>query len=371
MKKYFSPGRINLIGEHIDYNGGNVFPCTIDLGIAGYVELNNSNFINLKSKNVNSGQTISVDFTKPYKKTKTWADYMIGVLSVLRNYNFENKIGFNLVVDSTLPHGAGLSSSACIEVLMCSILNDLNNFKLTDEQISLFAQEAENKFVGVNCGIMDQFIIANGKKDNALLLNTNTLNFDYIPINLGEYAILILNSNKKRGLVDSAYNTRREECQKAQQIINLNYNVKNTCDISSFQLKKIKDQFEENVYKRAYHAVSEQERVNESIVALKSNNIKLFADYITKAHYSLKDNFEVSCSELDYIVENALKLGAVGARMIGAGFGGCAIAIIEKSKIKEFKNNIAFSYKNKFNLDCDIYNVNIVDKCGLVSDHNE
>lgn len=371
MKKYFSPGRINLIGEHIDYNGGNVFPCAIDLGVSAEVVLNSSNFIQFHSKGTYSDSTVKVDFTKPFEKQGMWTDYVVGVLDVLRKHGYENKVGFNLNLETTLPSGAGLSSSACIEVLMCVILNDLNNFNLTDEQIALFSQEAENNFVGVNCGIMDQFIIANGKKDHALLLNTDTLQFETSKINLGEYVIVILNSNKKRGLVESAYNERREQCATATNIISQNYGVKNACDISTAQLEKIKDQFDSVVYKRALHIVSEQERVTDAIVALSKNDIKQFANLITKTHYSLKDDFAVSCIELDYIVESALTNGAIGARMVGAGFGGCAIAIVEKDLLDTFKTNVKNSYSKEFDLECDIYDVNIVDKCMLVGENNE
>lgn len=368
MKEYFSPGRINIIGEHIDYNGGNVFPSAIDLGTKGFVELNNENIIRFNSKNIDVETTIEVDFTKPFEKTTTWADYMIGVLDVFRNHGYENKVGFNLVIDSNLPNGAGLSSSACIEVLMAVILNDLNNFNLTDEQISLYAQQAENDFVGVNCGIMDQFIIANGVKDCALLLNTSTLKFDAIKINLNDYKIVILNSNKRRGLVDSAYNERREQCNSAREIIKAIYNVADICNISTTQLEEIKDKMENDVYKRALHATSEQERVTNAINALNKNNIEEFANYITQSHYSMKDNFEASCEELDFIVEKSIELGAAGARMIGAGFGGCAIAIIKEENLENLRVNLPTIYNEKYDLVCDIYDVNIVDKCMRVGE---
>ncbi|MFV0499952.1 MAG: galactokinase [Bacilli bacterium] len=365
MKKYFSPGRINLIGEHIDYNGGNVFPCAIDLGVTGMLDVNNSNYIRLHSKNINS-RVITIDYMKKFVKTNTWADYMIGVLDVFRKHGYENEIGFDLEIDSTLPQGTGLSSSACIEVLMAVILNDLNNFGLSDKDISVYAKEAENNFVGVNCGIMDQFIIANGKKNHALLLNTDTLKFSPIKLELNEHTILIINSNKKRGLVDSIYNIRREECQKATDIAIKEFGVSNLCDIDVNQLEKIKGQMNENVYKRAYHAVHEQQRVTLAIKALKENNIKLFSKYVTKAHYSMKDYFEASCNELDFLVETALKLGALGARMIGAGFGGCAIAIIKNEDVNDFKYKIKERYKKEFNLDCFVHDVRIVEKCQLV-----
>ncbi len=363
MIKYFSPGRINLIGEHIDYNGGQVFPCAIDLGVSAEIKVNDSNIITFNSKDVDTDTVISVDYTLEFKKTLTWADYLIGVLDVFRKHGYENKVGFDLTISSTLPHGAGLSSSACIEVLMGTILNDLNDFKIDDTKIAVFAMEAENNFVGVNCGIMDQFIIANGKKDCALLLNTHTLEFDYHSVDMQNNSVLILNSNKKRGLVESAYNERRSQCSEALKIIQKHFNVENICDISSSMLDSIREDFDDVVYKRALHAVTEQERVKQAIVEINNKDIKAFANIITKTHYSLKDDFEVSCDELDYIVETSILEGALGARMVGAGFGGCAIAIVENSNIENFKQNLSKKYYEKYNLNCDIYDVNIVDKC--------
>ncbi len=371
MKKYFSPGRINLIGEHIDYNGGNVFPCAIDLGITGVVTLNNSNTITMHSKNIANNSTVTINFEDEYIKTSTWADYLIGVLDVLRKSGYENKVGFNLEVDSNLPHGAGLSSSASIEVLMCVILNDLNNFNLSDEQIAVFAKDAENNFVGVNCGIMDQFIIANGIKDNALLLNTATLEFEPSKVNLNNNKIIIINSNKKRGLIDSAYNERRTECKTAEDIVKNNFKVNNLCDITVDQLESIKDQLDTNTYKRALHAVSEQERVKQAFDSLKQNKIEEFATCITKSHESMKNNFEASCDELDFIVETSLALNALGARMIGAGFGGCAIAIVDSEDLATFKQQLKTAYENKFPLTCDIYDVNIANKCMKLEDSDE
>ncbi len=371
IRKYFSPGRINLIGEHIDYNGGNVLPCAINLGINCTVKVNDSNIITMHSKTIDNDKVFEIDYTKELEKTNCWTDYMVGVIAVLNKQGFVNKVGFDLEVDSNLPHGSGLSSSASLEVLMCTILNDLNNFNLTDKQIAVFSMEAENSFVGVQCVIMDQFIIANAKKDKALLLNTSTLDYKEVDVNLGDYTILILNSNKKRGLVDSAYNKRIEECLTAKNIIISKYNVDNICDISLEQLEEIRNCFDSTVYKRAYHAVSEQHRVEKSVEALNNSDVVSFANCITESHISLRDNYEVSCAELDFLVDSALKYGALGSRMIGAGFGGCAIAIVKSSELNTFKLNVINDYQNKFELECNIYEIDFNEKCSLVGVVNE
>lgn len=346
---FLSPGRVNLIGEHIDYNGGFVFPAALTVGIYGALTLRDDKIIRMRSKNV-AGEVI-IDLTEElaYKKEDDWGNYPKGVIKELLDRG--HKIGgMDLLFYSNLPDGAGLSSSAALEVLTAYIMLYLENPEKADEidrvDVSKLCQKVENQFIGVNCGIMDQFAVCLGKQDNAILLDCNSLYYEYAPLKLGKYSLVIMNTNKRRELADSKYNERRGECEKALEIINSNKDekVENLCsatieDINNF----INDEI---IKKRAIHVVTENERVKNSMEALKANDIKAFGELMTSSHISLENDYEVTGLHLDTLVHEALKLdGCIGARMTGAGFGGCAISLVEEDKVEEFKEKVSEAYE--------------------------
>ena len=348
--EFLSPGRVNLIGEHIDYNGGFVFPAALTVGIYAAVALRDDNLIRMRSKNVSGEVILDLNQTLEYKKEDDWGNYPKGVIKELIERGHSLK-GMDIVFYSNLPDGAGLSSSAALEVLTAYIALYIEDPKGAEDidrvEIAKLSQKVENQFIGVNCGIMDQFAVAMGKENNAILLDCNSLYYDYAPLNLGNYTLVIMNTNKRRELADSKYNERRGECEKALEIINSNKETKlnNLCeatieDINSF----IKDEI---IKKRAIHVVTENERVKNSMEALKVNDIITFGKYVTGSHMSLEKDYEVTGLHLDTIVHEALKIdGCIGARMTGAGFGGCAIAIVNTESVDAFKAEVSKAYKD-------------------------
>ena len=346
IKTFLSPGRVNLIGEHIDYNGGFVFPGALTVGIYAALSLRDDNKIRMRSKNVAGEVIVNLDEELVYKKEDDWGNYPKGVMKALKDLGHEVP-GMDIVLYSNIPDGAGLSSSAALEVLMAYIILYLENPEQIDRvEVSKLCQKVENEFVGVNCGIMDQFAVAVGKKDHAILLDCASLYYEYAPLNLGDYSLVIMSTNKRRELADSKYNERRAECEKALEIINENKTEKleNLCqatleDIESF----IKD---ETIKKRAIHVVTENERVKKSMEALKAGDIKGFGELMTQSHISLENDYEVTGLHLDTLVHEALKIeGCIGARMTGAGFGGCAIALVDEAKVDEFKEKVTENYE--------------------------
>ena len=358
--EYFSPGRVNLIGEHIDYNGGNVLPMAIDYGTYGYIKMRDDKIIRAYSKNFDEVGIIKFSLNDlVYEKEHDWVNYIKGVCDVFQKTGYEINNGFDILINGTIPNSSGLSSSASLEVLIGRILIDTNKLNIQDEKLAVLCQRAENEFIGVNCGIMDQFIIACAKENTAMLLNTSTLGYECVNLDFGEYELIVLNSKKKRGLVDSAYNQRRTNCELALEKAKKIYQINDLCELTMDEIKNI--DLTEIEKKRVQHVVSEQQRVNESVNLLKSGNIIEFAKLLTKSHISLKDDFEVSCDEVDFLVEKIIEHGAIGARMTGAGFGGCAIALIDKDKINELEE-IKKLYKNKFDLDMEYYEVKATGK---------
>ncbi|SKA93179.1 galactokinase [Caloramator quimbayensis] len=343
---FFSPGRVNLIGEHIDYNGGYVFPGALSLGIYGVLRYRNDNTVRLKSLNAPEYVTFNLDENIEYKSEDGWGNYPKGVMRLLLQKGYTLK-GCDILYSGDLPDGAGLSSSAAIEVLTgymmlySSLKDDIDRVKL-----SLMCQEVENKFIKVNCGIMDQFSVAMGRKNNAILLDCNSLDYKYIPFVMDKHSLVIMNTNKKRGLADSKYNERRAECEKALEIIRQNKEISNLCEAEIEDvLSLIKD---ETLLKRARHVVSENNRVLKAVEVLNEGNIEEFGKLLNDSHKSLKEDYEVTGLHLDTIVEAAQSFkGCIGARMTGAGFGGCAIAIVENEKIDEFKDYVSNYYSNK------------------------
>lgn len=355
---FFAPGRINLIGEHIDYSGGLVMPATITLGTYALVKKREDEIVNFYSNNFKEIGVISVDLNDLRNDPKdNWANYPKGVIWAMVNLGIEFSHGLDILFFGNIPNGAGLSSSASIQLLTGEIFRTYFSLDLSNIELALLAQKSENEFIGVNCGIMDQFAVAMGKENQAILLNTETLEYSYNPVILEDKSILIMNTNKRRGLEDSAYNQRIEECSQALSIIQDHYDVEHICSINTEELLKIKSDFKDSIiYKRAHHAVSENERTLLSSKVLKEGNVEAFGKLLNESHLSLKNDYEVSSKELDCLVENAwLEEGVLGARLTGAGFGGCAIAIIEDKYKEQIIKNISEKYLGEIGYEADFY----------------
>lgn len=363
IKTYFAPGRVNLIGEHTDYNGGHVFPCALTLGTYASVRRREDRNVNLYSINFEKTGivTISLDNLK-VTENEGWTKYVKGAIwSVLEQVG-DIEHGFDIVYGGDIPIGTGLSSSASLEVLTVYIIKDMFKLKIDATQLALMAQRAETEYVGINCGIMDQFVISRGKENTAMFLDTATLEYEYVPINLEKARIVILNTRKKRALEDSKYNVRRAECEKALEIFKKNGIQINTLgDMTEEQFEENKELIEDEIIrKRAKHAVYENQRTIEAVVALKENNLERFGELMCESHKSLKEDYEVTGYELDTIVDAAMQQeGVYGARMTGAGFGGCAVALVKKSKMDAFIQNVKKIYKENSEYYADVYMVEI------------
>ena len=362
IKSYFAPGRVNLIGEHIDYNGGHVLPCALTIGTYAVVRKRDDNTLRFYSMNFSDlGVLESTIDDLNYNEEDDWIKYPKGVIWEMIEEGYNIDTGFDIVYFGTIPNGSGLSSSASIEVLTGVVLKDLFNLDIDMVKLALIGQKAENEYVGVNCGIMDQFIIANGKKDYAVFLNTASLKYEYAPLELKDEKIVIINSNKKRSLNESKYNERREECDKALKELQVKLNIKTLGDLTE-------KEFEDNKYlikditrqKRAKHAVYENQRTIKAVEVLKSGNINMFGKLMIESHNSLRDDYEVTGTHLDTLVEETLKQdGVIGARMTGAGFGGCAVSIVKTDKVDNMIQKVSKSYKEKTGYNADFYVVDI------------
>ncbi|MCL4585020.1 galactokinase [Fusobacterium nucleatum] len=368
VKTFFSPGRVNLIGEHTDYNGGFVFPCALDFGTYAVVKKREDKIFRMYSKNFQNLGIIEFNLDNlVYDKKDNWANYPKGVIKTFLDRNYKIDCGFDILFFGNIPNGAGLSSSASIEVLTAIILKDL--FKLDVDMIEMvkICQATENNFIGVNCGIMDQFAVGVGKKDNAILLDCNTLKYEYVPVKLKNMSIVIANTNKKRGLADSKYNARRADCQEAVKTLNKNgINIKYLGELTVAEFEKVKHFLtNEDQLKRATHAVTENERAKIAVEFLKKDDIAEFGKLMNKSHISLRDDYEVTGLELDSLVEAAWEeKGTVGSRMTGAGFGGCTVSIVENDYVDSFIKNVGKKYKEKTGLEASFYIANIGDGAG-------
>ncbi len=362
VRTFFSPGRVNLIGEHTDYNGGNVFPCALSFGTYGAIALRDDKTVNMYSKNFDEFGVISFNLEKlENEEIHNWANYPKGVISVLINKGYKIDKGFDMVVYGDIPNGAGLSSSASIELLMGVMLDNVFNLNINRIDLVKYCQEAENEFIGVNCGIMDQFAIGMGKEKNAILLDCNTLNYSYANIDLKDEVIIIANTNKRRGLADSKYNERRSECETALKELQTKLNINSLGEISEkeFENNKCLITNPTNI-KRARHAVYENQRTLKAVEALKENNIEKFGELMIASHNSLKDDYEVTGKELDTLVELALNHKAtIGSRMTGAGFGGCTVSIVKKDMKDDFIKEVGEKYKDIIGYKADFYIANI------------
>jgi galactokinase len=358
---FFCPGRVNLIGEHIDYNGGKVMPCAISLGTCLAISKNKDKLLRFHS--LNFPETIELHLQESYTKTgKTWFNYPLGMINEIVQEG--NSIsGLDMLFYGNLPIGAGLSSSASIEVLTGFALNQMFGLKISNKDLALMGKKVENQFIGVNSGIMDQFAVVMGKKDKAILLDCDTLEYEYLPFETGDYILTIINSNKQRTLADSKYNERFAECGKALKALKKELNVTHLCDIDLNTFEEHRHLIEDPILqKRALHVISENFRVGEARDALKANDLTSFGKLMYASHQSLKDWYEVSGKELDTIVEFCKTYDdCIGARMTGAGFGGCAIALVKKDKFKDFSSTLTEYYNGKIGYKCEVFASDIGD----------
>ncbi|WP_331654727.1 galactokinase [Anaerosporobacter sp.] len=359
---YFAPGRVNLIGEHTDYNGGHVFPCALTIGTYAIARKNTSRNLRLYSVNFEELGVIEVSLEDlSYAKEDDWANYPKGVVWAFAERGMKVDAGLDILYFGNIPNSSGLSSSASLEVVTAYILKQTFGFDTSLIDISLISQYAENKFIGVNCGIMDQFAIAMGKKDHAIFLDTSNLEYEYAPIQLEGAKIVIACSNKKRGLGDSKYNERRSECETALEELKKVVSIESLGELSEEQFEQYKDAIGDDVRrKRAKHAVYENQRTIKAVDALKANDIETFGKLMNASHVSLRDDYEVTGIELDTLVEASWEQdGVIGSRMTGAGFGGCTVSIVKDEAVDAFIKNVSDLYLQKIGYKADFYVVEI------------
>lgn len=361
---FFSPGRINLIGEHTDYNGGHVFPCAISLGTYGAARKREDNKLRFYSANFEDLGIIetSLDDLK-YDKKDNWVNYAKGMIYFLKETGHDVDKGMDIFIEGNIPNGSGLSSSASLEMLIGVIAQELFNLDIERVDLVKLGMETENKFIGVNSGIMDQFAVGMGKQNQAILLDTNTLEYSYAPVDMGNNVIVIMNTNKRRELADSKYNERRSECETAvgELQAKLDINTLGELDAQTFDeyAYLIED---ENRLKRARHAVWENQRTMQAQAALEEGDLEKFGRLVNASHVSLEHDYEVTGIELDTLAHTAWKQkGVLGARMTGAGFGGCGIAIVDKDKVEAFKENVGKVYTEKIGYAPAFYIAEIAD----------
>jgi galactokinase len=352
---FFSPGRVNLIGEHTDYNGGFVFPCALSFGTYLAIRKNNMDQLRFSSGNMSFYKSIELNAISK-KIGKEWVNYPLGVINQFVE-DGKKIVGLDFYFLGDIPNGAGLSSSASIEMVTAYAIDNILGFGYDRLALVKISQKAENEFVGVNCGIMDQFASGMGKKDCAIFLNCTTLNYELVPIVLNNYKIVIVNSNKRRGLADSKYNERRRECEKAVEYISIKHPIMYLGDLTTDEFGKWQNEIpDKTIRRRAKHVVTENERVIEAVEQLKAGNILNFGQLMNASHVSLRDDYEVTGIELDTLVLEARQIeGVIGSRMTGAGFGGCTVNIVDKSSIPEFIDSVGKGYLEKTGMKADFY----------------
>lgn len=355
IRVFHAPGRVNLIGEHIDYNGGNVFPCALEFGTYAVVRKRDDNILNLASLNFDLEVQVDMDDIQ-YEEAHDWGNYPKGVLKMLQNRG-EKLVGMDVLLEGNIPNGSGLSSSASVELVILVAANALNNLGIDLVELAKIGQLAENTFNGVNCGIMDQFAVAMGKKDHAILLDCDTLDYTYAPLKLDGYKLVIANTNKRRQLNESAYNERRSECDTALALLQKQFSVDYLCHITPEQFEAHIHLIEDPVIrKRAKHVITENARSLEAVKALEANDLKRFGDLMTQSHMSLKEDYQVTGIELDTLVDVALEVeGVLGSRMTGAGFGGCTVSIVKEDAVDQFTKQVISQYKEKIGYEPTIY----------------
>ena len=361
---FFAPGRVNLIGEHTDYNAGHVFPCALTIGTYGAVRMRKDNKLRFYSMNFEECGVIesSLEELTPSKEAG-WTNYPKGVMWAFKERGMVMSYGLDMVIYGNIPNGSGLSSSASLEVLTGYMLKQLYTFDVTNVELAQIGQYSENNFNGMNCGIMDQFASAMGKKDNAIFLDTSDLSFEYAPIKLDGMKIVVTNSKVKHSLVDSAYNDRRSSCEKAlaelQEVISIN----GLGELSIEEFEAHKDAVKDDDRRlKAKHAVYENQRTISAVKALREGDIEEFGRLMNQSHISLRDDYDVSCEEIDVLVDAAWSVpGVIGSRITGGGFGGCTVSIVKDEAIDAFKDTLTKAYKDKCNLVPEFYVVSIGD----------
>lgn len=363
-KVYFAPGRVNLIGEHTDYNGGHVFPCALTIGTYGAARKRDDKVLRFYSMNFEELGVLesSVEGLKPEREAD-WTNYPKGVMWAFQEKGYDVDCGMDLLLFGNIPNGSGLSSSASVEVLTGHILRDFYGFDVSNQDLALIGQYSENKFNGVNCGIMDQFAIAMGRKDHAIFLDTADLSYQYASLKLENAKIVIGCTNKKRGLGDSKYNERRSECESALASLQNVVDIKSLGELTEEQFAQYQSAIPDEVkVRRARHAVSENQRTIQAVEALKRDDVTLFGKLMNASHVSLSKDYEVTGIELDTMVEAAWRQeGVIGARMTGAGFGGCTVSIVEEDKVERFIEEVGREYEEKIGYAASFYVVEIGD----------
>ena len=369
IRTYFAPGRVNLIGEHTDYNGGHVFPCALTIGTYAAARVREDKNIRLYSMNFEKLGVIetSLDDLIPSEKAG-WTNYPKGVMWAFEKRGFKLPYGLDVVLYGNIPNGSGLSSSASLEVLTGTILKDMFGFDVSMTDIALIGQYSENNFNGMNCGIMDQFASAMGKKDCAIFLDTSNLNYEYAKIELEDAKIVITNSKVKHSLVSSAYNDRRNESEKALEELKTVLDIETLGDLSEEQYEANKDVIKSEIrQKRAKHEVYENQRTIKAVAALKNNDIEEFGRLMNASHVSLRDDYEVSCEEIDILVDLAWKIpGVIGSRITGGGFGGCTVSIVKNDAVDTFIATLGEEYKKAVGHEAEFYVVDIGDGASVI-----
>ena len=371
VRTYFAPGRVNLIGEHTDYNGGHVFPCALTLGTYGLARKREDRTLRFYSVNFEKLGVVetSLDDLVPHKEA-SWTNYPKGVMWAFEKRGYRLDHGLDILIWGNIPNGSGLSSSASLEVLTGVILKDIFGFdQVSMVDIALIGQDAENNFNGCNCGIMDQFASAMGKKDHAIFLDTNTLNYEYAPVVLEDAKIVITNSKVKHSLVDSAYNDRRNESETALRGLQTEVEIQTLGDLTEEEFEMHKNAIQDPIrQKRAKHAVYENQRTIRAVEALKNNDVELFGKLMNASHQSLRDDYEVSCEEIDILVDLAQAMpGVLGSRITGGGFGGCTVSIVKNDTVDRFVEEIGKAYQEKVGHEAEFYVVEIGDGAGRLS----
>ena len=364
VQVYFAPGRVNLIGEHTEYNGGHVFPCALTIGTYAAVRKRADRDLHFYSMNFEKLGVIdtSIDDLTPSKEAD-WTNYPKGIMWAFAKRGMQMDCGLDVVLYGNIPNGSGLSSSASLEVLTGYYLRDLFGFDVTNIDLAKIGQYSENNFNGMNCGIMDQFASAMGKKDHAIFLDTADLSYEYAPLVLDGAKIVVTNSNVKHSLVNSEYNVRRSECEEALKELQTVVKINGLGDLTEEAFEENKAAIKDEVrVRRAKHAVYENQRTIRAVKALKENDLKLFGELMNASHVSLRDDYEVSCEEIDVLVEEAWKVdGVIGSRITGGGFGGCTVSIVKDEAIDSFKEKVGAAYQKRVGKTADFYVVEIGD----------
>lgn len=360
---YFSPGRVNLIGEHTDYNGGFVFPCALSFGIYLLLRKNGEKYIQFRSLNQPEVVKISLDNLTTRLENKSWVNYPLGVFAQYVKRNIPITEGYDIMIWGNVPNGAGLSSSAALEVVTAYALNDQLGSQLDRTELALIGQKAEHEFALVNCGIMDQFASSQGKKDHAIFLNCDTLDFELVPVKLDGVKVVISNTHSPHKLDSGAYNDRVAQCQLALKQINTVKSIKNLAELTEDEFVQVEKAITDTVaHKRARHVVGEVKRTTDAVEALKKGDLATFGQLMNASHVSLRDDYEVTGPELDTMAEEAWKIeGVIGSRMTGGGFGGCTVSLVKDEAVDTFIEKVGKGYETKIGIKPDFYVAEIGD----------